>query len=340
MTFKQQVMLSLVLKTIYLLNFIEERLLDLIKIFFIVTFFYLLFIYSYFNIYKINYVFLGLDNNFFYTSLFFSNLPQNNLVTKKLRALKINQLSHPFITSNSALVIDNKINQVLFNLDVDKKVATASTSKLMTALVALELYKPDQVFKIKSECTLVEGTKTGLILNESYTFYDLLQSLLISSGADASCTLANTIISNDEFVNLMNKKAIQLGMKNTNFSNPIGLDGFNNENFSTAWDLYLLSKASISNSVINDIVGKKEAVVKSINSQYTHYLTNTNKLLFEILNSVGIKTGTTKKAGEVLIYRYLEPVSNIDLIIIVVESEDRFFDTKNLLTWALSIYNW
>ena len=162
--------------------------------------------------------------------------------------------------------------------------------------------------------------------------------MLIGSAGDAACTLANGKVSEDEFITLMNNKAVQLGLNSTHFSNAVGLDGADGSNYSTAEDLYKLASKAVDNGIIKDIVKTKNYEIKSLNSDFDARILNTNRLLDEIPQSVGIKTGTTAGAGEVLIYEYKD--STKDLFIIVMGSQDRFADTKTLLNWSLNSFSW
>lgn len=243
----------------------------------------------------------------------------------------------PDISAKSIFAIDLNKNRVLVNYNSDVQLPPASTTKLMTALVSLDLYKLDEYVKIPEACSEIEAQKSGFKPGSLYRANDLILSLLVNSSADAACTLSLGKINYFDFVKLMNKKAIDLGMENTNFTNPIGLDGENGGHVSTARDLFRLANYSIRNSLIDDFVRTKIATVYSINDEPIN-IWNTNDLLWDIPGTVGIKTGKTEAAGEVLIYRY-ENTSK-DIVIVVMGSGDRFGDTKQVLDWILSNYNW
>jgi D-alanyl-D-alanine carboxypeptidase len=202
----------------------------------------------------------------------------------------------------------------------------------MTALVASDLYGLDEEIKVPNFCTTVEGSKAGFSEGETVKVEDLLRALLISSSGDAACTLATGKISYSDFVEKMNNKASEIGMNSTSFTNPVGLDGTDGLNYSTAKDLYLLSRKAMSNELIKNTVNNKEIEIGK------RKITSTNKLLWEIPETIGIKTGTTAAAGEVLIYEYADRIKNIEII--VMGSADRFADTKTLLTWTLQSFVW
>lgn len=244
----------------------------------------------------------------------------------------------PFISAKAHIIIDNKSGKILSDNNLNLTLAPASTTKLLTALVALDIYELDEVLEISEACSQVESTKLWLPVGDQYTVNDILHSLLISSAGDAGCTLATAKVSRAEFVNLMNEKAVSLGMADSHFTNPVGLDGANGSHYSSVWDLYLLSKAAVANPVIDNIVGLNDYSFTNVAGDFEVDITSTNRLLSEIPGTVGIKTGRTEGAGEVLVYRYNE--DNKDLTIIVMASDDRFLDTRNLLSWTLSSYSW
>ncbi|MBW6441428.1 hypothetical protein K0B04_00775 [Patescibacteria group bacterium] len=244
----------------------------------------------------------------------------------------------PEITAKSAVAIERGKGRMLFEKSPYEKLAPASTVKLMTALVALDIYDVEEVLEVPEICTQVEGTKAWFPAESKFKVKDLIESMLIGSAGDSSCVLANSKISEKEFVDKMNEKAVEIGMSSTYFSNPIGLDNVNGGHYSSAYDLYLLSVYATDVLEIKEAVSKKDFILSSIGEDYKVYLPNTNRLLREVNNSIGIKTGTTLGAGEVLIYEYADDVK--DIIIVVMGSKDRFNDTKEVLYWLDRSYSW
>lgn len=242
----------------------------------------------------------------------------------------------PEISAKAVVIGDG--TKILYEKDSEKRLAPASTAKLVTALVTLDLYKLDDVLEVSKECTEIDSTKASLPAGEKFTVKDLLYTMLIGSAGDAACVLATSKVSYDDFIKRMNAKVLRMGMINTNLSNPIGLDGFNGENYSTASDLYILSVEVMKNPIIKDIVGSKKYNLISQDKKFNTLVYTTNLLLWEISESVGIKTGTTEGAGEVLAFDYVDKEK--DLKIIVMGSQDRFADTKKLLGWVLGAYSW
>lgn len=244
----------------------------------------------------------------------------------------------PYFTARSVYVYERKKSKVLYEYDADQKLAPASTTKLMTAIVSRDLYKSTDVIKVPLICTAVDSVKAYFPENTEFTVEDLLKSMLIGSAGDSACVLSTGKLSYNAFVDQMNKKASEIGLENTHFSNPIGLDAANGDHYSTAKDLYKLASFAISDDFIKSVVKTRTFDLKDVNHTFNAKIYTTNQLLWDIPGSVGIKTGTTQSAGEVLIYEYDDGVK--DIIIVVMGSQDRFNDTKNILTWILSSYKW
>ncbi|MFC1756301.1 D-alanyl-D-alanine carboxypeptidase family protein [Patescibacteria group bacterium] len=250
----------------------------------------------------------------------------------------VNKRAFPFITAKAHLVIDNKSKKIFSEHNTSVTFAPASTTKLITALVSTELYSENEILTATDECAAVESTKLWLPVGSQYTVKDLVYSLLINSAGDAGCILASSKVSQEDFIELMNKKAKELGLEDTNFTNPVGLDGVDGSNYSSVWDLYLLSNKIMENNMLRGIVKTRTYSFTDISEELNVNLENTNKLLWDIPETVGVKTGRTTGAGEVLIYRYDD--GEKDITIIVMSSEDRFLDTQDLLKWTLSSYKW
>jgi serine-type D-Ala-D-Ala carboxypeptidase (penicillin-binding protein 5/6) len=260
------------------------------------------------------------------------------LMEKEDYPVLINDFPPPQATTTATLVMDKGNNKVLYEKDSEVRLAPASTTKLMTAMVALDIYETDEILEIPAFCQDVEGTKAWLPGWTKFKVEDLLYALLVNSSADAACALSNGKYPPQDFIWRMNRKASDIGMSDTFFTNTIGLDGVEGSHYSTAKDLYKLALKSMSNATIRKIVSTEEYDVLDVDGAYVTTLTNTNQLLWDISQTIGVKTGTTEAAGEVLIYEYKD--GPINLVIIVMGSEDRFFDTSNLLYWALSKYSW
>ncbi len=257
--------------------------------------------------------------------------------SKKTPAL-VSKSAFPYISAKGHLIIDNKTNIILSEHSIHRTFAPASTTKLMTALVASDLYGESEIVEISSMCSEVESTKLWMPVGSKYTVKNLLYSLLVSSAGDAGCALASSKLALPAFIERMNDKAAEVGMTNTAFTNPIGLDGEDGSHYSSVWDLYLLSKKAMEAPLIREIVRTRNYSFKDVTGELDIDISNTNQLLWDIPETIGVKTGRTSGAGEVLIYTYSD--KDKDFTIIVMSSEDRFLDTRNLINWTLSSYEW
>jgi D-alanyl-D-alanine carboxypeptidase len=284
----------------------------------------------------------GIIDEIYGTSVRYEELTNSAVMGAADRAVKRPVLVHksafPYITAKSHLIVDNGSGTVLSEHSMNTTFAPASTTKLMSALVVRDIYDLDDFVAISEDCAQINSSKLWLPVDSRYTVKDMLYSLLVNSAGDAGCALATSKLNMTDFVNLMNEKAAALHMSNTNFTNPVGLDGEDGSHYSSAWDLYLLSQKVMEDPILRRIVRTKNYNFTDQEGDISVKLDNTNKLLWEIPGTIGIKTGTTSGAGEVLIYRYKD--NDKDFTVIVMLSEDRFLDTKNLVNWVTSNYEW
>lgn len=241
-----------------------------------------------------------------------------------------NIIPSPTLSSRSAAAFVLNTDFSLFSMNADEKLPIASLTKIMTAIVALEHSKPSDRIAILNEDVLVEGNKIGIKAEEIYSLESLIEGMLIASGNDAAHAIArSTVGSTDKFIELMNEKAKDLKMRNTSFSNPIGLDS--DDNYSTAQDLFILSKEFLKFPLFKKTVQIKERAIFTVDKQRTIPLKNTNKLLYSDPRVLGIKTGFTTLAKGNLITRILFFES--DIIVIILNSDNREGDSQNLMDW-------
>lgn len=242
---------------------------------------------------------------------------------------------YPILSAQSVMAVDLTSGVTLYEKDPNKALLPASTTKILTALVAIDTYELEQVLKVGR--INVEGQKMGLVAGEEIKFIDLLNGLLIYSANDAAEVLAqNHPGGRALFIGLMNKKVKDLGLTNSHFTNPVGLD--DGAQYSTARDLIVVAKYAMQNSLFSEIVGTKEKIVKSVDGKFIHRLINLNKLLGTVEGVKGVKTGWTENARENLV-TYVER-DNRKVMIVVLGSSDRFGETKELVEWVYSNYKW
>ena len=200
----------------------------------------------------------------------------------------------PEISARAAVVYAPQTGTTLYEKSADERMLVASTTKIMTAMVVLERCGLSDTVKITPEQAGVEGSSMYLRPGESYTVEDLLYGLLLASGNDAAAALAeHTAGSVEAFAELMNEKAARLGLSNSHFMNPHGLD--EEGHYSSARDLALMTAAAMENETFREIVSSRSHLVKGV------CYTNHNKLLDFDLRCTGGKTGYTEKAGRILV---------------------------------------
>ena len=201
-------------------------------------------------------------------------------------------------SAESSIVISGDTRQILYNENAFEKMGMASTTKIMTAIVALENGNTSDLFTVSYNAQNQEGSSIYLRAGDKITLEDLLYGLMLNSGNDAAVAIAEGISKNvDEFVDLMNEKAKELGCRNTQFKNPNGLS--DPEHYSTAYDLALIMAYAMENEAFVKIVSTKEYQIK--NESSVTYLRNHNKLLWQTEECIGGKTGFTKANGRCLV---------------------------------------
>lgn len=199
-----------------------------------------------------------------------------------------------------AVLIDEKNGRVLFEINKDEKLPMASTTKIMTALITLEQESIDEYFLVDKKSVTVEGSSMGLLAGDKVTLRTLAIGMLLASGNDAANAAAIKISgSTESFAELMNRRAKEMGLKNTSFETPSGLDG--DEHFSTAYDMAILAQNALNNPDFAEICGSKTMSVEYGNPPYMRTLTNHNRLLGVFDGATGVKTGFTKKSGRCLV---------------------------------------
>lgn len=204
------------------------------------------------------------------------------------------------VSAEAAVVMDADSGRLLYAQNPDKRLANASTTKIMTALLTLEQPDQDRYFTVDSDAIQVEGTTMGLQPGDSVTLHQLAAGMLLPSGNDAANAAAVEIAGSEgAFVRLMNQRAAELGLENTQYRNPSGLDA--EGHYSSARDLATLAAHALENEDFADIVSKQEIRMAFGNPPYNRSLYTTNKLLERYPYAIGVKTGYTDDAGLCLV---------------------------------------
>ncbi len=240
------------------------------------------------------------------------------------------------ISASAVYVMDRESGAILYQKNANDPRYPASTAKLMTALVARQIYSLDKVLTV-SDAAYTTGTVSGLKLGEKMSVQNLLKALLIPSGNDAALVLGqNHPFGYQGFIKQMNQMAVSLHLTQTVFNNVSGLDADNE--LSSARDLALLANQVVKDPVLKEIVATPQTTIKDSTGKITHYLRSTQELFGEVPGVVGIKTGTTEFAGENLITEVDRDGHQV--IIVVLGSTDRFGETKQIIQWIFAHYQW
>lgn len=237
------------------------------------------------------------------------------------------------LSAVSAVLYYPEYETVLFGKNPTSQLSMASTTKIMTSLIALEECTPDRVVEITAEMVNVEGSSSGLSAGDKITLRDLVYCMMLESGNDAANSVAIALGGSFEgFAEMMNKRAAEIGMKNTSFVTPSGLDDENH--YTTAYDLAMLTKYAMNNKDFAAAVGSKSAVLNYGNPPYRRTLTNHNKLLKSVDGCVGVKTGFTKKSGRCLVSAVKRDGKYV--IAVTLNAPNDWQDHKNMLEYGLS----
>lgn len=204
--------------------------------------------------------------------------------------------------AKAAIVIDARTGEILYAHNENDRLPMASTTKIMSALIALESGELDEQFTVDSEAIRTEGSSMGLREGDIVTMRALVCGMLLPSGNDAANAAAVRISGSiDAFVGLMNERAGSMGLDDTHFVTPSGLDDYTDEHYSTAYDMARLTAQALKNEDFAEICSQKSIKLSFGDPPYERWLINTNKLLESCEGVIGVKTGFTDKARRCLV---------------------------------------
>lgn len=234
----------------------------------------------------------------------------------------------PEISAQGAVVMDRDSQVVLYEKNPNLRFSPASTTKIMTTLVALEEFNLSDILTVFKDD--VEGSTLGLAKNEKFTFEDLMYAMMLPSANDATVAIAQNYPGGEAaFVAKMNEKAKELGLKNTHFEDPVGL--LDEGDYTTPVDLARLGSFAMQNPAFVKVVSTKNRVIT--NTEGKKYPIENLNILLDIPGVNGVKTGFTEEAGQVLVTNRKILNINKDIIIVVMQSQDRFGDSESLLNF-------
>lgn len=251
-------------------------------------------------------------------------------------------IEEPEIMAKAAIILnfrpDNQKENILYQKNINQVLPMASLTKIMTAIIALENFDLEEIIKVSTNSVTIIGNNGGLIRGEELKVKNLLYIMLMESSNDAAMALAsdNPRLAYEEFINLMNSQAKELGLENTNFSDPVGLSI---DNRSTALEIAKLTEYAFNFPLILEILKTSTTTIFSVDKRFIHSLTNTNKLLGKIPQIIGGKTGFTEEAGGCML-TVLNISNNNYLITVVLGSSERENDTEKLINWAEEAWLW
>lgn len=245
----------------------------------------------------------------------------------------------PTIKANSAILLDFKTGQVLWEKQMHKRYAPASTTKILTAIIAIERGNLDAKVTVSAKAAATRGSSMYLFPGQIIALRELLEGLMLRSGNDAAVAIAEHIAgSTDEFIRLMNDKAAAIGARDSQFVNPNGLSA--SGHYSSAYDLAVIARYALNNPVFADIVKLRETSVDwqdRRGKEQEKIIRNTNKLLWMFADADGIKTGTTNEAGPCLVASATRDGQK--LISVVLHDHERWSDSMRLLQYGFQAFD-
>ena len=241
----------------------------------------------------------------------------------------------PTVSAQSAILVNAEDGTVYFSKNADAPLGMASTTKLMTALCAAEACEPEQLVTVSPQAVGVEGSSVYLVAGEQLTMRELLYALLLSSANDAAAAIAIEIDGSVErFAERMNRRAADMGLCSTHFTNPHGL--YDENHYTTAAELAVLAAEVLRIPLLREIVGTYKTTISHDGKPDTRLLVNHNKLLRTYEGAIGMKTGFTKKTGRALVSAAER--DGLTLIAVTLNAPDDWRDHTAMLDYGFASY--
>lgn len=240
------------------------------------------------------------------------------------------------VDAKASILMDVKTNRVLYSQNSSQKLPMASTTKIMTALLAIESGRLNETVTVSRKASIQEGSSVYLKEGEHIKLLDLLYAIMLRSGNDAAVAVAEHLGGSiEKFAELMNDKAKSIGAVNTNFTNPHGLPDDNH--YTTAYDLGLITCYALRKDLFREIVSSKRKTIPGPASEnWDRVLTNKNKMLWQFDGGDGVKTGYTKKAGRCLVASATR--DDWQLVSVVLNCGDMWNVSSELLEYGFNNY--
>ena len=243
-------------------------------------------------------------------------------------------VSAPQISAETAVLMELHTGRILYEKNCTKRAYPASTTKIMTALLALENGDPDKAVPVSASAAGTEGSSIYLEAGETVSLRDLIYGLMLRSGNDAAVAIADAIGGDtDEFVNMMNRRAEEIGTAGTHFVNPNGL--YDEQHYTTALDMALIARTAMLNPAFREIAGAKNWKASRAADHYNDFV-NKNKVVFQYEGGTGIKIGYTTATGRTLVAS--SERNGMEVICVVMQAPDWFHDSYKLMDWAYETF--
>ncbi len=241
----------------------------------------------------------------------------------------------PSLSAVSALLMEADSGAIVLEKNAHTRLPMASTTKIMTALVALELAAPETVISVDGRAVGTEGSSVYLCEGEKLTLEELLYALILESANDAAVAIAIGVAGSEEaFVDEMNRKATSLGLSDTHFANPHGLDA--EAHYTTAYELALIAREALKNPLLKTIVSTRKTTIPHQDTDGVRLLVNHNKMLRQYEGCIGVKTGYTQKSGRCLVSAAER--DGVVMIAVTIDSPDDWNDHTKLLDYGFANY--
>lgn len=272
--------------------------------------------------------------------VFADDVDEEELLENEVKEISVETIAEeqkePVLNARAAVIYDRKTKEVIWGKNENEKKAMASTTKIMTAIVVLEKGNLSDVVTISKKAANTGGSRLKINTNDKVSVLDLLYGLMLRSGNDAAVALAEYVGGSIEgFAELMNKKATEIGLKNTHFVTPHGLD--NIEHYTTAYELAILTDYAMQNEKFSKIVNTKNTTI-SING-VARNIYNTNELLGTLNGVNGVKTGFTNNAGRCLVTSCTRKGNQIITVVLGCDTKKyRTSDSIKLIEYAFKNY--
>ena len=263
-----------------------------------------------------------------------------SIITLLVSSTFLSEVQAVNVSADASVMIDANSGRILYQKNAFLKKPMASTTKIMTAILAIEKGDLGDIVTASKKATAIGGTSIDLYEGEEQKLEDLLYGLMLVSGNDAAIAIAEHIGgTTEEFAKMMSEKAHSIGAKNTQFKNPHGLD--EDGHYTTAYDLALITRYALKNETFRRIISTKRKIIPDLRyEKWDRGLRNKNRLLYEYPGALGVKTGFTGKAGQCFVGAAQR--NGLEVITVVLHDtmskEAKWVDTKKLFDYAFGNY--